>query len=77
MSSTDVQLRLSRDEALVLFELAARFTDDDTLSIAHDAERTALWNLCALLEAALVEPLTPEYTEALAAARLRLARESG
>ncbi|MDJ0975899.1 MAG: hypothetical protein QNJ98_15670 [Planctomycetota bacterium] len=69
--STDV--RLTRDEALVLFELAWRFSETDELSIAHEGERRALWNLCCAFESTLLEPCLPNYHDLLNAARERLA----
>jgi hypothetical protein len=70
--ATSVQLTLSPDEAVVLFELVARFTNRDTLSIEDESEAHALWKLCSLLERRLVEPFSPNYEGILAAARQRL-----
>ena len=67
-----VQIVLSRDEALVLFELLSRFGDVDKVEIEHQAEQRALWNLCCLLERSLVEPLLPDYRDRLDASRRRL-----
>jgi hypothetical protein len=49
-------VELTGDEALVHFEFAARFRDDEKLVIEDRAEERALWNLCCLLEKNLVEP---------------------
>lgn len=68
----DVQIALTPDEALVLFEFLSRFSDADTLVIEDQAEARALWNLCCLLEKALVEPLKEEYHQLLQTARDRL-----
>ncbi|MDJ0975895.1 MAG: hypothetical protein QNJ98_15650 [Planctomycetota bacterium] len=74
MSGNDsTDLRLTRDEALVLFELVWRFTETDELSIAHEGERRALWNLCCALESTLLEPCLPDYHALLDQARGRLA----
>jgi len=59
-------------KALVLFELAHRYTESGHLETVDQAEQRALWDLCALLEKELVEPLDPAYSELLAAARDRL-----
>jgi hypothetical protein len=67
-----VSLDLTSDEALVLFDFLTRYTDSDRLEIADQAEQRALWNLCAILEKALVEPFDPAYGELLEAARQRL-----
>jgi hypothetical protein len=69
----DVFIRLSRDEALVLYEWLHRSEDEDRLSQpVHDAEQVALWSLSALLERELVEPFQANYVELVAGARDRL-----
>jgi hypothetical protein len=67
-----VSLSLSSDEALVLFELLSRYSESDRLEIIDQAEQRVLWDVCALLEKALVEPFRPDYEELLAAARARV-----
>ena len=49
-----VRIELSRDEALVLFELVSRFEKSENLAVAHHAEAVALWSLLALLELSLI-----------------------
>ena len=71
-SQQRVQLDLSADEALVLFEFASRFTDSDQLTIADRSEAQALWNLCGRLERQLTEPFSQQYCELLTQARARL-----
>lgn len=54
-------IELSEDEALVLFELLARYGADDderTLVIGEAAERNVLWGLQAQLEKQLVAPFS-------------------
>ena len=65
----NLQIDLSPSEAIVLFELLSRFTENDTLSIEDDAEARVLWNLQAELETKLVEPLRSDYHELLKHAR--------
>ncbi len=67
-----MSISLSADEALVLYEFLSRYGDSNRLEIVDQAEQRALWDLCALLEKALVEPLDPAYQELLNAARERL-----
>jgi hypothetical protein len=78
MERDEVVITLTRDEALVLFECLSR-TDsrtNDLGDLAEDqAEQRALWNLTCLLERVLAEPLSPNYTELLGAARSRLRDE--
>lgn len=67
-----VEVRLTPDEALVLFEFLSRYSDTDELRVEDQAEQRALWNLCCLLEKTLVEPFNPDYAELLQSARNRL-----
>lgn len=73
-----VSVGLTRDEALVLFELLHRWEDagavDPDLLVG---EQTALWNLSAALERVLVEPFDSTYGEVVAEARTRLAGIEG
>jgi len=71
---TDVVVRFTRDEALVLFEWVHRAADEDPLrSVTPDpAEVIALDSLSGLLERELVEPFRPEYRELVTDARQRL-----
>ena len=63
-------LELSNAEALVLFEWLA--AHDGTVAVNDPAEQTVLWRLEAQLEKALVEPLSPDYKDALRRARSRV-----
>ena len=74
-SEEKVIIELSKSEALVLFEFLARTSDDDSLTVADQAERRALWNLECLFEKALVEPFLPNYLELLEQAKKRLKGE--
>ena len=74
LSQEGVTLRLSKDEALVLFELVSRFSEKKKLSIEDPAEEKVLWDICCSLEATLTQPLSADYAEALAKAR-RLVRD--
>lgn len=67
-----VQLELTEDEALVLFEFLARFDDSDTLSLVDQAEERMLWNLHCRLQKQLVEIFDPNYETMVEAARARL-----
>ena len=65
----EVTLRLSKNEALVLFELVSRFSETKKLSIEDQAEERVLWDICCSLEATLPQPLSADYAAALAKAR--------
>ena len=62
-------IELSKSEALVLFEFLYRTSDDDSLTVADQAERRALWNLECRFGKALVEPFLPNYLELLEQAK--------
>jgi len=69
---TEVHLRLTPDEALVLFEFLSRYGDTDDLRVEDQAEQRALWNLCCVLEKELREPFDPDYVKLVQSARDRL-----
>jgi hypothetical protein len=76
-AAREVVLRLTRDEALVLFELLHHWEDQDRVTQPeHHAGQIALWNLSCLLERELIEPFDPAYERLLNEARTRLAGES-
>ena len=64
-----VQLSLSRDEAVVLFEFLSRYSDDGQLHIVDQAEQRVLWDMCASLDSQLHEPISPDYEDVLRKAR--------
>ncbi len=68
-STSELQLRISHAEAMVLFEFLSRFSESARLSIEDQAEERVLWNLCCDLEQQLSEPFGPSYTKILEAAR--------
>lgn len=70
-SGDQVNLVLTPDEALVLFEWLARFNAIEN-AFADQAEQRVLWDLESMLESALVAPLRPDYTALLSAARERV-----
>jgi hypothetical protein len=70
-----VQIEITKDEALVLFEFLARFSETGTLELVDQAEERALWNLSCVLEKILVEPFCPDYLDIIKAARDRLRDE--
>jgi hypothetical protein len=64
-----VVLRLTRAEALVLFEWLARVDAAGTLPIEDAAEEQVLWRVEGQLESTLTEPLGPDYKQVVEAAR--------
>jgi len=72
----DVEIKLTKDEALVLFDFLSRFSDEDALSIQDQSEERALWNLTCVLEKVLAEPFSEEWPSIIKAARDRLRDEN-
>lgn len=73
---TPVELRLTPDEALVFYDLLARFADQGAIAIVDPAEARVLWDLQCGLEERLAEPLDPGYLALLEAARARVRGEA-
>ena len=72
MESNKINLELSREEALVLFDWLSRFNKDGDAKFEDQAEQRVLWDVEGMLESALVEPFDPKYDELLARARARV-----
>jgi hypothetical protein len=65
-------INLSRDSALVLFELLSRASSGGIVRPVDSAEQRAVWDLEAELERLLPEPFLANYAELLEAARERM-----
>ena len=72
---SNVNLTLSKDEALVLFEFLSRFSDEEKLEIKGKSEEQVLWNVQASLEKLLSEPFGKEYSSLIEKARKNLTYE--
>jgi hypothetical protein len=77
VNEAKVLLEISEDEALLLFELLADFSNQSSLEIPSTSERLALARLHGALEKTLVIPFSENYRDLLSAARLRLADQAG
>ena len=79
MNMTDqqnVNLTVTKDEALVLFEFLARFNQTEHPGIFEDqAEQKTLWILEGQLEKQLVEPIRPDYKDIILEARNKIRDE--
>jgi hypothetical protein len=71
-SAHPIGLQLSRDQALVLFELLMRFEETDRLSLTNNAEFIALNALSGELQSKLTEPFDAAYKTLLKEATTRL-----
>ena len=72
-----VTVSFTKDEALVLFEWLHRREDLgldslEALGCVDQAEQRVIWDLSAVLESTLAEPLRSDYLELVEAARARL-----
>lgn len=76
MHTESVSLKLSSEEALVLFDLLTRFEQSDRLAIEHSGETAALWGLLAALERELVDPFRSNYSDLVSDARDRLVKQN-
>ncbi len=77
MAEPNISVKLSQAEALVLFDWLARFNKTGRSDIEDQAEQRVLWDLEAMLEAVLVEPLESSYDDLLAAARAKVRDREG
>jgi hypothetical protein len=73
MESNEITIKLTKDEALVLFEFLSRFNENDNKEIFQDqAEEKALWIIEGQLEKILVEPFMSNYQDIIQEARNRI-----
>ena len=71
--ASEISLKLSRDQAVVLFEWLGRTGSAGFPAEFEDqAEQRILWDLESLLEAVLTEPLGDDYRGRLEKARMAL-----
>ena len=69
----EIQINLTKDEALVLFEFLSGFNQMRHNAIFEDqAEQKALWTIEKQLERILAEPFRPDYLDIIKEARNRL-----
>ena len=68
MLESEVVIRLTVPEAVVLDALLRRYSETDRLAIVDQAEQRALWNLQCLFEK-IGDPSWPSLEEARAALR--------
>lgn len=73
--STDVQVSLTSDEAIVLFEFVRRFSNSHELTIVDQVEQRVLWNLCCIFERGVMAHLEGDWADLLRHARERLRDE--
>jgi hypothetical protein len=69
LSSEIITIKLTNEQALVLFEFLRRSDDEDRYWFADQAEQRVLWDVEAILEKQLVEIFSPGYKQFLNEAR--------
>jgi hypothetical protein len=73
MTEQYLALKLTRNEAIVLFEWLHRFnTAEADHGFEDQAEQRVLWDMEATLESTLTEPFDPDYQQILVAARAKV-----
>jgi len=71
-----LNLEITKDESLVLFEFLSRFNQSEHKEIFEDqAEQKTLWILEGQLEKQLVEPFKPDYKDIINEARKQIRDE--
>lgn len=68
-----MNIHISDDEALVLFEFFSRFQDTNRLRLLNNAEFIALSSIAGQIEKVLVTPFQSDYKDSLAKAQTRIA----
>ena len=70
MKKNQLNIKLTKDEAIVLFEFLGRFNEKADDSLFNDqSEKRVLWNIECILEKELSEPFEQDYNEILKLAR--------
>ena len=69
----EINIKLSKDEIVVLFEFFERFGDKGSLYFIHPAEYIALMNISAQIDKSTSAMFSKNYARTLHAARERLA----
>jgi hypothetical protein len=68
--SEEINIKLTKDEALVLFEFISRFNETEHKELFQDqSEQKMMWLIEGQLQKILVEPFRPDYKEIIDNAR--------
>ena len=57
MNEEEITVKLTENEAWVLYDFVNRYSETEELNIKDQAEQRALWNLCCVFEKTLTMPL--------------------
>ena len=70
MKDNQINIGLTKDEAIVLFEYLGRFNEKEDESLFEDqAEQRVLWDIECILEKELSEPFQENYADVVELAR--------
>ncbi len=73
MTDKNVSIKLTQDEALILYDFLTRLDSNEWVNLFDDqAEQRVLWDLECSLEKQLVEPLQANYKDVVKQARNRI-----
>ena len=76
MTNNKVNIELTKEEAIVLFEYLGRFNENDNLENFEDqAEQKVLCDIECILEKKLSEPFNSNYQKIVAEAREKVRDE--
>jgi hypothetical protein len=68
--SEEINIKLTKDEALVLFEFISRFNESEHKELFQDqSEQKMMWLIEGQLQKILAEPFRPDYKEIIDNAR--------
>ncbi|MCU0322323.1 MAG: hypothetical protein MUE72_07900 [Chitinophagaceae bacterium] len=69
-NNPNVNIELTKDEAIVLFEFLGRFNEVENNSLFEDqSEQRVMWDIECILEKKLAEPFRKDYSEIVKKAR--------
>jgi len=76
MTVNKINIGLTKEEAIVLFEFLARFNEQERKELFEDqAEKRVLWDIECILEKELSEPFSSDYLEIVKKAREKVRDE--
>ena len=76
MADDLVDLSITKAEAIILFEFAAKLTTEQSTVAFDGAEEKVLWNIEAMLEKMLLEPFREDYEHVVDKARLEVTEDN-
>ena len=70
MKKSSINIKLSKEEAIVLLEFLGRVNEKERLGLFEDqSEQRVLWNIECILEKNLSEPFSQDYHDIVKRAR--------